>query len=42
MAREEWKVGWYVDYLDTMRVWSVVKIIDINPSTDEITLEFDG
>ena len=42
MAREEWKVGWYVDYLDTMRTWSVVKILDINETTDEITIEFDG
>jgi hypothetical protein len=42
MAREHWKVGWYVDYLDTMRTWSVVKIIDINQATEELTIEFDG
>ena len=42
MAREEWKVGWYVDYLDTMRIWSVVKILDINQSSEELMLEFDG
>ena len=42
MAREEWKVGSYIDCLDTMRTWSVVKILDINEVTDEITFEFDG
>ena len=43
MSREDWKVGSYLDYQDlAARQWSVVKILEINHSKDELTFEFDG
>jgi hypothetical protein len=43
MSKEEWKVGTYLDYQDlAARQWSVIKILEINPSKDELTFEYDG